>query len=191
MKNQNQKILQNILKTIFLISVFALLLTYCGDSGSEAGKGISAVSDDKSKADVLKIAMGSKDHTTLVTAVSAAGLVDSLANQGPFTVFAPTNAAFEKLPSGTVDNLLKSSQKDSLKDILEYHVAVGNLTEDILKSEYTGKEDQLGMANGGNAKISLKNGKIMINNATVITSIPATNGIIHVIDTVILPPDNK
>lgn len=191
MKNQNQKILQNILKSMFIISVFALLLTYCGDSGSEAGKGISAVSDDKSKADVLKIAMESKDHTTLVTAVSAAGLVDSLANQGPFTVFAPTNVAFEKLPSGTVDNLLKSSQKDSLKNILEYHVAVGNLTEDILKSEYTGKEDQLGMANGGNAKISLKNGKIMINNATVIASIPATNGIIHVIDTVILPPDNK
>ncbi|MDZ4728269.1 MAG: fasciclin domain-containing protein [Leptospira sp.] len=191
MKNQNQKILQSILKSMFLISVLALPLTYCGDSGNEAGKGISAVSDDKSKADVLKIAMGSKDHTTLVTAVSAAGLVDSLANQGPFTVFAPTNAAFEKLPSGTVDNLLKSSQKDSLKDILEYHVAVGNLTEDILKSEYTGKEDQLGMANGGNAKISLKNGKIMINNATVIASITATNGIIHVIDTVILPPENK
>lgn len=172
-----------------IVASLAIASVNCGNSDdSKAGKGISAVADDKSQQDVLKIAVGSKDHTTLVAAVQAADLVDSLANQGPFTVFAPTNDAFAKLPAGTVDDLLKASQKATLKDILEYHVVVGNLTEALLRSEYTGKGDELGMANGGNTKITEKNGKLMINGATIIASIPATNGIIHVVDTVLLPP---
>jgi len=177
----------------FFILCLLLLPMYisCGSKEEGTGPGISAVEDEQSQPDVLKIAIGSKDHSTLVAAVKAAGLVDSLANQGPFTVFAPTNEAFDKLPSGTVDNLLKSDQKENLKNILEFHVAVGNLTSDILKLEYTGKEDELGMANGGHAKISIKNGKLMINNATIIASVPASNGIVHVIDTVILPSDSK
>ncbi|TGL62949.1 fasciclin domain-containing protein [Leptospira ognonensis] len=173
---------------ITIVSGMAIAGANCGDSNdSKVGQGISAVADDKSQQDVLKIAIGSKDHTTLVAAVQAAGLVDSLANQGPFTVFAPTNDAFAKLPAGTVDDLLKASQKEALKNILEYHVVVGNLTESLLRSEYTGKGDELGMANGGNTKITEKNGKLMINGATIIASIPATNGIIHVVDTVLLP----
>jgi uncharacterized surface protein with fasciclin (FAS1) repeats len=186
----NKQIFQ--LTTIIIVTFLSLAVTNCGkNEDSNSAKGISAVSDDKSQQDVLKIALGSKDHTTLVTAVQAAGLVDSLANQGPFTVFAPTNDAFAKLPAGTVDDLLKSSQKESLKNILEYHVVVGNLTESILKSEFTGKDDELGMANGNHTKVSVKNGKIMINGATIIASIPATNGIIHVVDTVLLPPAKK
>lgn len=173
---------------IAMVSIFLLSVTGCGNSdNSTSGKGISAVEDDKSQRDVLKIALSSKDHTTLVTAVQAADLVDSLANQGPFTVFAPTNEAFAKLPVGTVEDLLKTSQKATLKDILEYHVVVGNLTESLLRSEYTGKGDELGMANGGSTIVTEKNGKIMINGATIIASIPATNGIIHVVDTVLLP----
>ncbi|TGL08952.1 fasciclin domain-containing protein [Leptospira levettii] len=177
---------------ITILLSFALVGTNCGKGDdADTGKGISAVSDDKSQQDVLKIAIGSKDHTTLVAAVQAAGLVDSLANQGPFTVFAPTNDAFAKLPAGTVDDLLKPSQKDSLKNILEYHVVVGNLTEAILKSEFTGKDDELGMANGAHTKVTVKNGKTLINGATIIASIPAANGIIHVVDTVLLPPEKK
>jgi uncharacterized surface protein with fasciclin (FAS1) repeats len=183
--------MKNRITVIILFSIVWLLVVACGKQDHESEKGISAVQDDKSQADVLKVALGSKDHTTLVAAVKAAGLVDSLANQGPFTVFAPTNAAFDKLPPGTVENLLKSDQKDTLKNILEYHVAVGNLTNDILKLEYNGKDDELGMANGGHAKIYFQNGKLKINNATIIASIPAANGIVHVIDTVILPPDQK
>nr|WP_174705050.1 fasciclin domain-containing protein [Leptospira ellinghausenii] len=177
---------------IMILLSFALIGINCGKGDdADAGKGISAVSDDKSQQDVLKIAIGSKDHTTLVAAVQAAGLVDSLANQGPFTVFAPTNDAFAKLPAGTVDDLLKPNQKDTLKNILEYHVVVGNLTEAILKSEFTGKDDELGMANGAHTKVTVKNGKTLINGATIIASIPATNGIIHVVDTVLLPQEKK
>ncbi|EMY62574.1 fasciclin domain protein [Leptospira terpstrae serovar Hualin str. LT 11-33 = ATCC 700639] len=186
----NKKIFQ--ITMITIVTCLSLAGVSCRkDEDSNSGKGISAVADDKSQQDVLKIALGSKDHTTLVTAVQAAGLVDSLANQGPFTVFAPTNDAFAKLPAGTVDDLLKTSQKDTLKNILEYHVVVGNLTESILKSEFTGKDDELGMANGSHTKVSVKNGKVMINGATIIASIPATNGIIHVVDTVLLPPAKK
>ncbi|TGM72851.1 fasciclin domain-containing protein [Leptospira mtsangambouensis] len=186
----NKKIFQFTMITI--VTCLSLVGASCGKADdSDAGKGISAVADDKSQQDVLKIAVGSKDHTTLVAAVQAAGLVDSLANQGPFTVFAPTNDAFAKLPAGTVDDLLKPSQKDALKNILEYHVVVGNLTESILKSEFTGKDDELGMANGGHTKVSVKNGKVMINGATIVASIPAANGIIHVVDSVLLPPAKK
>ncbi|TGM47380.1 fasciclin domain-containing protein [Leptospira biflexa] len=187
MKNQFSKITM-----ILILSCLFVTATNCGNGDdTNAGKGISSVADDKSQQDVLKIAIGSKDHTTLVAAVQAAGLVDSLANQGPFTVFAPTNDAFAKLPAGTVDDLLKPSQKDALKDILEYHVVVGNLSEAILKSEFTGKEDTLGMANGADTKVTIKNGKTMINGATIIASIPAANGIIHVVDTVLLPPNKN
>lgn len=187
MKNQFSQITM-----IMILTIIFFAAANCGKSDeTNAGKGISAVADDKSQQDVLKIAIGSKDHTTLVTAVQAAGLVDSLANQGPFTVFAPTNDAFAKLPAGTVDDLLKSSNKDTLKNILEYHVVVGNLTEAILKSEFTGKDDELGMANGAHTKVTVKNGKTLVNGATIIASIPAANGIIHVVDTVLLPPEKK
>ena len=90
-----------------------------------AATGQSGVKDDVSAKNVVQVAIGSKDHTTLVAAVKAAELVDVLSNAGPFTVFAPTNAAFDKLPAGTVDGLLKPEKKDDLADILQYHVSVG------------------------------------------------------------------
>ena len=118
--------------------------------------------------------------------MQAADYVNVLANAGPFTVFAPTNAAFAKLPAGTVETLIKPENKDKLRDILEYHVAVGSYRADILRDG-----QNLGMANSGNVKVSLKDGKIMINDvATVIASVPASNGIIHIVDTVILQPAN-
>ncbi len=134
--------------------------------------------------DVVKVAAGSNDHTTLVAAVKQAELVDVLSNAGPFTVFAPTNAAFDKLPKGTVENLMKNDNKAQLKDILEYHVYVGTIKTDMMEDGQT-----LNQVNGGNITISKKDGKVMINNtATIVASIPAANGIIHVIDGVLLPP---
>jgi len=151
------------------------------DAGPVAGQ--SAVQDDESQKDVVKVAVGSPDHTTLVTALKAAEYVDVLSNAGPFTVFAPTNAAFEKLPAGTVEGLLKPEKKGDLRSILEYHVYVGRLTAEMLQDGQV-----LGQASGHNATVAVKDGKVTINGATIIASIPASNGIIHVIDAVLLPP---
>lgn len=150
----------------------------------EVGAGQSGVQDETSAPNVVQIAVGSKDHSTLVTAVKAAGLVDVLSNAGPFTVFAPTNAAFDKLPAGTVDGLLKPEAKESLQDILQYHVSVGVYNTDQLTDGQS-----LGQVNGGNITISVKDGKTMINGkATILASIKASNGVVHVIDEVLLPP---
>ena len=148
---------------------------------------IKAVKDDDSAKDVVKVAMGSKDHSTLVAALKAADLVTSLSNAGPFTVFAPTNAAFDKLPAGTVDGLLKPAAKDDLQNILQYHVAVATM-----KAESFTDGQVLGMVNGDNVTFSVKDGKVMLNgSATIVASVPAYNGIIHVIDGVLLPPAKK
>lgn len=145
--------------------------------------GQSGVKDDVSNPNIVQVAVGSKDHTTLVKALQTASLVDAMSNAGPFTVFAPTNAAFDKLPDGTVEGLLKPDQKDALSNILEYHVYVG-----VIKTEHMRDGQQLGQVNGKNITINAKDGKFMINNkATIIASIPASNGIIHVIDEVLLP----
>lgn len=144
--------------------------------------GQSAVKDDESQKDLVKVAIGSKDHTTLVTAVQAAELVDVLSNAGPFTVFAPTNEAFNQLPAGTVETLLKPENKEKLQDILQYHVAVAVYKPEMLKDGQV-----IGMANSGNITISVKDGKTMVNGkATIIGTVNASNGIIHVIDQVLL-----
>lgn len=149
--------------------------------------GQEAVQDNESAKDVVKVAISSKDHTTLVAALKAADLVTSLSNAGPFTVFAPTNAAFDKLPAGTVEGLLKPEKKEDLQNILQYHVTLS-----ALKAESFTDGQVLGMVNGDNVTVSVKNGKVILNNsATIIASIPASNGIIHVIDVVLLPPTKK
>ena len=129
------------------------------------------------------MAIGSADHSTLVKAVKAADLVTSLSNAGPFTVFAPTNAAFDKLPAGTVEDLLKPEKKDALIDILQHHVYVG-----VLKAEQLQDGQSLGMVDGKNITIKIVNGKPLINGkANIIASVPASNGIVHVIDEVLTP----
>ena len=150
---------------------------------SQAG-GQEAVQDDESQKDVVKVAVSSKDHTTLVAALKQAGLVTSLSNAGPFTVFAPVNAAFDKLPAGTVDGLMKDEKKEDLQNVLQYHVFMSAQSAESLTDGQT-----LGMVNGDNVTISVKDGKIMLNNsATITSSITASNGIVHVIDAVLLPP---
>ncbi len=146
--------------------------------------GQSGVKDDASQKNVVQVAVSSKDHTTLVTAIKAGELVDVLSNAGPFTVFAPTNEAFGKLPAGTVEGLLKPESKETLIDILQYHVSVG-----VYKVEALKEGQSIGQVNGDNIKITKKEGILYVNgNAKIVASIPASNGIIHVIDGVLLPP---
>lgn len=133
--------------------------------------------------DIVDIAAGSHDFTTLVAAVKAAGLVDTLKSDGPFTVFAPTNEAFAKLPEGTVESLLKPENRDQLVSILTYHVVAGKvLASDVIKL------DKAATVQGQMATVTVSNVGVMIDNANVVkTDIEASNGVIHVIDTVILP----
>lgn len=153
------------------------------DAAATSNVGQSGVKDDDSQKNVVQIAVSSPDHTTLVTAVKAGDLVDALSNAGPFTVFAPTNAAFDKLPKGTVEGLLKADKKEDLRNILQYHVSLGVFKMDALTDGLV-----LGQVNGDNATIHIKDGKTYINDAQIIASIPAANGIVHVIDGVLLPP---
>jgi uncharacterized surface protein with fasciclin (FAS1) repeats len=159
-----------------------------GSSSTEpVNAGQANVKDDASVKDIVKIAVGSPDHTTLVKALQQAELVDVLANPGPFTVFAPTNAAFDKLPKGTLDDLMKADKKADLQSILQYHVTTSALKADFFQDGQT-----LGMVNGDNVTISVKNGKVTLNNsATIIASVQASNGMVHIIDAVLLPPAKK
>lgn len=146
---------------------------------------ITALAD--SPGDIVDVAAASKDHSTLVTAVKAADLVVSLKNAGPFTVFAPTNAAFDKLPKGTVEGLLKPEKKDELAKLLQYHV-----TTTALETRWLKDGEMLGMANGGKALIKVtKDGKVTINGANVVATVRATNGMVMVIDQVLLPPPKE
>lgn len=144
---------------------------------------------------VVDIAIGSKDHTTLVAAVKAADLVATLQSAGPFTVFAPTNAAFAKLPAGTVESLLKAENKATLTKILTYHVIAGSFdaTAVVKAIKDGGGSVSLKTVSGGNLVASIKAGKVILTDqkggyATVVaTDLKADNGLIHVIDAVVLP----
>ncbi len=144
--------------------------------------GQEGVVDENSAPNIVQVASGSKDHTTLVAAVKAAELVRALSNAGPFTVFAPTNAAFDKLPAGTVEGLLKPEKKGDLQNILGYHTYVGNL-----KAEYMQDGQEFDMVFGGKVKITKKDDKTYVNGSELVASIQTSNGIIHVIGDVLLP----
>ena len=139
-----------------------------------------------SNQDIVDTAVGAGQFKTLAAALKAADLVDTLKGTGPFTVFAPTDEAFAKLPVGTVDNLLKPENKAKLKAILTYHVVPG-----AVKAEQVTKLDAAKTVNGAMVKVSTRGGKVTINDATVVNAdIAASNGVIHVIDKVILPPES-
>ncbi|MFZ1654298.1 MAG: fasciclin domain-containing protein [Candidatus Moraniibacteriota bacterium] len=135
---------------------------------------------EKKTGTIVDVAVANGSFKTLVAAVQAAGLAETLSGTGPFTVFAPTDAAFAKLPAGTVESLLKDKEK--LKAILTYHVVSGKvMSTDVVKLT------SAKTVNGQNVTIDAKNG-VKVNNATVVTAdVPASNGVIHVIDTVLLP----
>ena len=182
-------------KTFLFLAIASLILsTSCKDnneaksetntseSGVDLSVGQEGVQDEVSNPNIVQVASGSKDHTTLVAAVKAAGLVTSLSNAGPFTVFAPTNAAFDKLPTGTVDGLLKPEKKGDLENILGYHTYVGNL-----KTEYMQDGQEYDMVYGGKVKITKQGDKTFVNGSEIVATIPTSNGIIHVIGDVLLP----
>ena len=144
---------------------------------------------------IIENAVNSKDHTTLVAAVKAAGLVETLSGPGPFTVFAPTNAAFDKLPKGTVDNLLKPENKVQLTGVLTYHVLAGKFSaKDVMAAIKKGRgKATMKTVAGGDLSFSMKGDKLMVwdtNGAmaqVTIADVNQSNGVIHVVDSVLLP----
>lgn len=183
-------------KSFFILTLVSLALVSCKknetvttDSGTNtttetpATHGQEGVVDTDSAPDIVKLAAGNKDLSTLVTAVKAAGLTTSLSNAGPFTVFAPVNAAFDKLPAGTVDDLLKPENNGKLTDILGHHTYVG-----VIKAEQFTDGQNLGMVDGKSITIKMVNGKPTVNGTVnIVASVPASNGMVHVVDGVILP----
>lgn len=136
------------------------------------------------KKDIVDTAAGDERFKTLVTAVQAADLVKTLKSDGPFTVFAPTNDAFAKLPAGTVENLLKPENKAKLQAVLTYHVIPGK----VMSGDIAGKKAAVETVQGGKLSVDASDGAVMVDNARVVQAdIETTNGVIHVIDTVVLP----
>lgn len=144
---------------------------------------------------IVDLAVGSTDHTTLVAAVKAADLVATLQSAGPFTVFAPTNAAFGKLPAGTVETLVKPENKSMLAKILTYHVVAGNFNAGAVVKAIKdgGGKATLKTVSGGSIVASLENGKVVLTDengrvaTVVVADLNASNGVIHVVDAVVLP----
>jgi len=153
------------------------------DTGAPAQvSGQAGVQDDESQKDILKVAAGSADHKTLVAAVKAAALENTLSNAGPFTVFAPTDAAFNKLPAGTVEDLVKPENVDKLTTILYHHV----LTSALDQSSFTNGQ-KVTMFDGTPVTMTIDNSGWKINGSKIIASVRASNGWVHVVDGVVLP----
>lgn len=144
--------------------------------------GATAHAGNAANKTIVEVASSNDQFDTLVAAVKAAGLAETLSGQGPFTVFAPTDAAFEKLPKGTVENLLKPENKEKLAGILTYHVVPGKVMAADVKTM------KAKTVNGAQASVKVDGRNVMIDEAKVVkTDIPASNGVIHVIDSVIMP----
>ncbi len=195
------------IKVVFAMAITGMVITACnsnknaesGDSSSTDSMAMDSMSMTTDSAaeegvmvggammvpskNIVENAMGSSEHTTLVAAVKAGELVETLSGPGPFTVFAPTNAAFDALPAGTVDGLLKPEKKADLQKVLTYHVVSGSY-----KAADLTDGQELTTVQGEKLKVSVKDGKVMINNATVSTAdVISSNGVTHVVDAVLLP----
>jgi uncharacterized surface protein with fasciclin (FAS1) repeats len=185
----------------YIIGIFVLVITVvsCKNEANASGtsnategeqtiskeQGQAFIEGDVSKPNVLQIAIGSPDHTTLVAAVQAADLENVLVNAGPLMVFAPTNAAFDALPPGTVEELLKPENKQKLATILKHHVTAGNYDINFLK-----KFKKLGQADDTNVSVEVIGDDVYIGGAKILGSVKAGNGIVHVVDKVIFPTSN-
>ena len=166
------------MKTLALSAALCFAVAGCATTSATMGASTGAA-----KGDIVDVAVGAGTFKTLVAAVGAAGLVDTLKSPGPFTVFAPNDEAFAKLPPGTVEGLLKPENKDKLVAILTYHVVPGSVKAAEVVGMTSAKTVQ-----GSSVKIAVSDGKVQVDSANVIaTDIAATNGVIHVIDAVILP----
>ena len=175
-------------KYIFPILISALILS-CTKPAEQAPPtndavpaGQSSVQDDESQKNIVQTAVASPQHKTLVAALKAASYVDALSNAGPFTVFAPTDDAFAKLPAGTVEDLVKPENLSKLQNILEYHVYVGVIRESMVNGSMN-----LNEVNGQNVKLSKEGDKLKVNGNDIVATVNTSNGIIYVIDNVLLP----
>ena len=192
--------MKTIKQLLFIFALVALICS-CKNENKEASTtstvnttenestertGQAFVTDDEAIPNCLQIAINSPDHKTLVAAVQAAQVENALVNVGPLTVFAPTDSAFDALPEGTVENLVKPENKATLANILKYHVTPGNLSTTILT-----KLPKLGQANNQYVQVEVIDGKPVIGGANIIASVKAGNGIVHVIDKVLLPPTEE
>ena len=188
--------MKSLLKLIFPIFAIILIFSSCKtdtqSANSNAGintaelKGQSGVVDEESERNILQIAISSADHSTLVAGVVATGLQDVLTNAGPLTVFAPNNAAFDALPEGTLDNLLKKENLATLKNIITFHAAPGSYTGNNIKGVMG-----IGQATGDKVKVETIDGVTYVNGAKILGTVKASNGYVHVIDKVLLPPEEN
>ncbi len=156
------------------------------DAAFAKANGQSGITDADSQKNILQVAVGSKDHTTLVTACKAAGIVDILVNAGPITVFAPTNAAFDALPKGTLETLLKPENKKQLARIVRFHASPGKYYGKLFKNGM-----KLYQATGHYVDVEIKGKDVYIAGAKILGTIQCSNGVVHVIDKVMLPPEKK
>lgn len=179
------------MKARFLSSLALLACVACSQPAKEppaspsepaALAGQSGVKDDESQKNIVQTAIASPDHKTLVAALKAAGYVDALTNAGPFTVFAPVDQAFAALPDGKLDDLMKPANKVALQDILEYHVYVGVIRENMMRNGL--KLDQV---NGKKVTVSKEGDQLRVNDAQILGAVQTSNGIIYVIDKVLIP----
>ena len=182
------------MKKIFLSAVVLVAMAFANDAQAQKNPMVGGAAMYATK-DIVDNAVKSKDHTTLVAAVKAAGLVETLKSAGPFTVFAPTNAAFDKLPAGTVATLLKPENKKTLTSILTYHVVAGKLgsKEVAAAIKAGGGKAELTTVQGGKLTIYMKGKKVMLKDekggtsTVTIADVFQSNGVIHVINTVLMP----
>lgn len=181
------------IQNLFFFLLLAFVATNCATAKNKADKmAKDAMTNDKS---IVDVALGSEAHTTLVAALKAADLVTALQGEGPFTVFAPTNAAFDALPEGTVATLLKPENKEALANILTYHVVTGNLdAAAVVKAIKDGKgKVMLTALNGGKIEAYMEDGKVFLKDENggvaqvTATDLKGKNGVIHVLGSVVLP----
>lgn len=191
------------IKTLGITAFSILLFSACGEKKKqqaeevmeEATEEVQAVIEEETTPNIVGVASGNEAFSTLVTAVSTAGLVETLSGEGPFTVFAPTNDAFGKLPEGTVESLLQPESKDALAAILTYHVVSGNFEAAAVIEAITGNNGTFTVTTvqGGTIDLSLNDGNVILTDAkggtatVVIPDVAASNGVIHAIDTVVMP----
>ena len=179
----------------FVVCSFVLSTIAFGQCHKQSSQHAKAVKISYHEQDVVDIAIDSEIHTTLVAAVKAADLVNTLKGEGPFTIFAPTNTAFDKLPDGTVSTLLKPSNKSKLQSILTYHVIAGEFdSHDVMSALEKGNgKFSIETVNGQKLQVSVKNDSILLKDANgnysaiTATDLRGSNGVIHVIDSVVLP----
>ena len=180
-----------IMKTKFIYAlVLSLMVAACSKPAETtsvnveepAAEGQSAIQDDESQKNIVQTAVASPQHQTLVAALKAVSYVDALSNAGPFTVFAPNDDAFAKIPKETLDDLLKPENKSKLQDILEYHVYVG-----VIRPSMVNGSMKLNEVNGKNVTLTKDGDQLAVNGTNILATVETSNGIIYVIDTVLSP----